>query len=694
MPPQSHRINNIYPLPQYLTMFKPVYEKVRKEISGEIAFNHVAEISTHHRIQASPGLRDAVNYAVDALKGYGLQAKVHAYPANGRDYSWSSLMFKEWSCDDAQLTLIQPEKEAQFLARYDAAKLSVIQRSTPTPKGGVEAEVVVLENGEEDKDYKGKEVEGRMVLTDGDAQRVHEMAVERRGALGIIYYGTWVREPDLPEGELDDALKYTSFWWAGDEAPGFGFVLTPRKGRWLKKLVEKSKEPVTVHAVVDSGLYEGSIENAVATIPGETKEEVVVIAHICHPQPSCNDNASGTAAAMEAARALQALISSGKLPKPRRTIRFTLVPEMAGSYAYLAEREKDIPGMVAALNLDMVGERQDVCGGPLIVERTPEAAPSYVNALMEAIYDEVKVEAKNLGGSASYALFKHAVTPFSGGSDHYVYSDPTVGVPCPMVIQWPDKFWHTSYDTLDKVDPEMLRKVALMTATYAYSIANAGPWDAVWLANEVATKEKGALIEKTQAEVTLAIGDAENLEKTLAATLKSLKEKTGYRVGRCVEAVKSVKRLAPGDPTVEKTVEALVSDIKATGKTQRQLARKAIKDYAETAGISPLPRAPQRRLKKLEREAAGIIPRRLYRGPVSIRPWLRKMTQEERDAFRKLGKDHPEGRSLGTLAMYWTDGERSLHEISRLVELEAGKTDIEYLLGYIRFLVKMGLVGL
>jgi hypothetical protein len=44
-------------------MFKRVYEELGREVSGEIAFNHIAEVSRHHRIQVSPGIRDAVNYA-------------------------------------------------------------------------------------------------------------------------------------------------------------------------------------------------------------------------------------------------------------------------------------------------------------------------------------------------------------------------------------------------------------------------------------------------------------------------------------------------------------------------------------------------------------------------------------------------------------------------------------------------------
>ena len=188
-------------------MFRQVFEKLKDEVSGEIAYNYVAEISRHHRIQASPGLRDAARFAVETWKAAGIDADIHSYPADGKGFAWSSLMFKEWDCFDAELRLVEPADKARFLARWSEAKLSLIQRSHPTPPDGVEAEVVYVGKGEEQKDYKGLDVAGRMVLTDGDVTRVHQLAVEERGALGLIYYGTWVREPDLPEGELDDALK-------------------------------------------------------------------------------------------------------------------------------------------------------------------------------------------------------------------------------------------------------------------------------------------------------------------------------------------------------------------------------------------------------------------------------------------------------------------------------------------------------
>jgi aminopeptidase-like protein len=670
-------------------MFKSVFEELEMEVSGEIAFNHVAEITRYHRIQVSPGIRAAVNYTSETLREYGLSVEVRRYKSDGKALAWSSPMFKEWSCEDAELRLIEPASEARFLARFTENKMSIIQRSLPISKQGIEAEVVVLRNGESDTDYKGLDLRGKVVLTDGDISRIRELAVEKHGAIGILYDGMWVREPSLKEGELDDALKYTSFWWYGDDKPCWGFVLTPRTGRWLRRLVEKSKTPIKVSARVDSKLYPGEMENCVATIPGGSREMVVVVAHICHPQPSANDNASGSGAAMEAARALQRLIATGKFAKPRRSIVFTLVPEMSGTYPYLAENESRIPDMVAALNLDMVGENQNLCGGPLIVERTPESCPSYVNSLMESIYDSVKSEAKNLGGTASYALFKHAVTPFSGGSDHYVYSDPTVGVACPMMIQWPDKFYHTSADTIDKVDPEMLRKVALMTATYAYFIANAGIQEALWVASETASREKRTTLKRIQDIVTATSnGDIDSTSEAL----RRLRDRVEYWIDRSIEAVRSVKRLEPNDKRLNLAVEDLVAELETTTKSERQRAEATIRQMAEAKQWSLKPK--KRRLTQLEKEASNIVPVRKYRGPVSTRHWVGKLSAEEREDFYQFGKAHKEASGLETLAVYWSDGKRSLLEVASLVEQESGRHDLVYILGYFRFLERMGLIVL
>ncbi|MCD6264160.1 hypothetical protein J7L60_07135, partial [Candidatus Bathyarchaeota archaeon] len=69
---------------------------------------------------------------------------------------------------------------------------------------------------------------GRMVMTNGDVRRVHSLAVEKHGAIGIIYDGMRAFPPVRRPHDLDDALQYTSFWWTKGMKPCFGFVLSPR----------------------------------------------------------------------------------------------------------------------------------------------------------------------------------------------------------------------------------------------------------------------------------------------------------------------------------------------------------------------------------------------------------------------------------------------------------------------------------
>lgn len=676
-------------------MFKRVLERLEGEISGESALNLVYDLSRYHRIQGSPGLRAAVTSAAEALSGYGLEAEVMRYPADGKTYYWSNLMFKEWSCRDAELRLIELREEARVLARWSDSKFTLIQRSHPTPPSGLEAELVVLEEGEEESEYEGLDVEGKVVLARGDISRVYELAVERRGAIGIIFDGMRIFPPVRKEGDLDDALQYTSFWWTGDEKPAFGFVLSPRKGRWLRGLAKertRKGETLKVWAKVESQFYDGTMENVVASIKGEIDEEVLLVAHICHPQPSSNDNASGCAAVMEAARALQRLITRGELPRPKRSIRFMLMPEMTGTYAWLAEDEGRIGRIVAALNLDMVGENQNLCGGPLIIERPPMAMPSYTDTLLEAILDMIKVEGRNLAGTAGYPLFKYAVTPFSGGSDHYILSDPSVGIPCPMIIQWPDRFYHTSYDTPDKVDPEMLRKVALMAATYAYFIANAGLEEAIWLLGETVTRRKMEIASNIRNQTNKIIDELEkdDPENTALQGLKVLEDGAKFLLDRGVEVVKSIRRLLEENSTYKALEEKYISDLEEFTEEETYLAKLTIEEYLKQKGMKPT--LKKKVLNENEKDAAKRIPKRIYKGPPSTRSWIGRLSREDRDALWRLEKEHRENRILGTLALYWTDGRRSLSEIADLVERETGKRDINYLLEYFGLIEKMGLI--
>jgi aminopeptidase YwaD len=669
--------------------FQRVFQRIWQICSGEAAWQTVADLSRLHRIQASPGHRRAATMLHRQLTSAGLAAEILSYPADEHTRFWAYRSFQEWDCQEATLELVAPQEQAGILADFRACPISLIQRSAPFEG---EVDVLLLEDGEKEGDYEGRDIAGKVVLTRGDLRRVWQLAVQERGAVGILFDGMRVVPPVRPEGDLADVRQYTSFWWQPGDTHCFGFVLTPGQGRSLRRLLGESQEPVHVRARVVSALYDGGLEVVSAAIPGESRDEIVVVAHLCHPQPSANDNASGAAAALEAARTLQTLIQEEGL-RLRRTIRFLWLPELTGSVAYLAGREGDLERLVAGLNLDMVGEDQNQTGSSWLIERPPDAAASFAPDLLIWLRDQMPGLKGMVDVAAShthlgtYPLYRQAEVPFSGGSDHLALSDPTVGVPTPMIIQWPDRFYHTSADTPDRTDPHSLARAGALAAAYACWLATAGVEETRWLGYQMVARYKAHIAAVTQAAVTEALVAAEGPE--LARQAQALDRRLSYLVERQKAALATLERLEP--------VGCLVEDLQAevARVTQQELswAQGLLDLHAASLGLAGLPTVPEVEPSDQEREAAGLAPRRQVRGPVPLGMELSDLDAADQEAWRRLteerkGVEH----TLTTLALYWADGRRSVLDIVGLVEMEAGVRDVELLLAFFRLLEKAGRV--
>jgi len=384
-----------------------------------------------------------------------------------------------------------------------------------------------------------------------------------------------------------------------------------------------------------------------------------------------NDNASGAAAVMEAARALHTLIASGALPTPRRGIRFLWMPEMTGTYAYLAAHEADLPRTVAGLNLDMVGEDQDQTGSSWLLIRGSDALPSFAEPLLEALREGYFGQAHSFSGQGDFPLFRHAVVPFSNGSDHYILGDPSVGIPSPMLIQWPDRFYHTTADTLEKVAPQSLARSSALAATYAYFVAGAGAPEVAWLAREMTYRFEIRLARKLQSATTAALGGA-------APAGPAWERIVAFRSDRQAAALESLKRLDPGfDPQPWRTASATIA-ADAWARSRDVLDDWRVKD-----------------VPALTEQDAMRVPVRRYRGPISLRPHLRHLPPEQRDAARAMLRRHGAFTDLpADVALYWTDGKRTLAEILDLTELETHVRDPEGLLEYFKLLARLELIEL
>lgn len=669
-------------------MFHQILSAISEQFSGEAAKAQVAEIARFHRVQASPGFRQAAAFVHGALEKAGIAVETLSFAGDGKTFYWSQLVPPEWDAEEAELWLLASGEKRERLADYRECKISVIQRSDPTPPGGVEADLVVLCDGTEEAHYVGKDVAGKIVLTDSsEIRRVRELAVDMYGALGIVYDGLADAPPIRTRIDLPDARQTVSFWPDGSEPkPCWGFTLTPRQGDHLRRQCREAHagSPVRLWARVNSRFVpDGHMEVVSATIPGETDEEVWVVAHLCHPQPSANDNASGAGAALELARTIRSLIASGRLPTPRRTLRFLWLAEMTGTFAFLATHPQEMGRAIAAINLDMVGQDQNQCGSSFLVERLPRAMPSFADDLIVRIQEEQARGSRSHSGQGEFALFRHAVTPFSSGSDHYILSDPTVGIPCPMIIQWPDRYYHTSLDSVDRVSPVSLHLAGALGGTYAFFLANAGPLQAEWLGREMLARFKSNTVRAVQEAYTQALeserarmGDQDR---------RNLLRRLEWELRWETAALASLVRLAEG-----LNVAALQAAARSFVQSETASISGSLADRSGAPDAAPEVPGPD---ADWVREAAGIVPVRTMRGPAVLLGHLPKLSQAERDEWLAFARSHRALlKVLPDLALYWCDGKRTLLQIVDEVDMETGQRAGSELVRYFRLLRRLGLV--
>ncbi len=471
---------------------------VKEELSGNIAKSYVARISSFHRVQASTMFHEAAEYVKCELLKIGLKdAVIEQFPADGAKKYWTHISPMGWTVKNAELRLLEPEEE--LLASYLDTPQSLHTYSNATPREGVTAELVDVGAGTKPADYDGKDVKGKFVLATGKAKSVHEQAVYKRGAAGVITDTVTLEMPKIRESlDIPDAHAYQSIWPTAEDLDKvtFGFSLSKRQGNRLRTLLKHGKT-VKLNAKVDAHLFSGNLDVVTATIPGSSKsnEEVFLVAHLCHPKPSANDNASGSGLLLEIARTINVLIESGRIKRQARTIRFLWVPETYGSVSYLCSHE-DLPlKMVAGINLDMVGQNQELCKSTLNLDRTPDSLPSYLNDIVFRFMEESVKEFDKPSPFGSSSTFRFATGAFSGGSDHAEFTDSTISIPCVMLLQWPDLYYHTSMDTIDKVSEDSLRRVGWITANAALTLADATFETAFQLASDTASRGIGRIEE-------------------------------------------------------------------------------------------------------------------------------------------------------------------------------------------------------
>ncbi len=675
------------------TMVPPaVLEAIATELSGARAFNNVVEIAGYEYD------RKAEEYAGTYRESLAVDRLAREYGFSDVQITRLPVPFDQWDAEDAELWVTAPGRRR--VSRYldHPAMLAYGSRTSE-----VEAELVWVGRGLREADYAGRDVRGKVVLTDGAPGPVHELAVRELGAAGVVsfvnQYGFGIDRPDqLPQVRLANAFDESL-----DEGTTFAIVLSHRQGMELLELVQ-TQDSVTVHVTAKTTRHPADDEVVEAWIPGDgtTDDEVVIVAHLFErlAKQGANDDISGCGAALELGRTWIKLIEEGVLPRPKRAVHFLWVPEIIYAREYWKQHPDIAKNAVAMTSMDIVGSDQTINRNEMRVLLTPYSLPSFLNELyiqfMRWMEDTQTIKFHNLrsednsGRYLQYPIvdpqgsqdpFHIRIMKHAGGSDHLPFLRSNPRVPGVHYMNWPDVHYHTSEDLTKYLDPTQLKRAAMITMCVSLVMANATPEDALLLAGLTA----GHAAERIGDDLTRA------MEGLRAAAAQEPADPDGlqmaYKEGlvlvrqahrREFAAVRSNVRLMSGDADGLASLERIAESVGATEDLDVARLQAVYRAVASRRG-QPVVLTPA--LTSDEAAAATLYPR-----PTADDPYV---------DFGMPGQPsmHPGQRQYALYdeeARNFADGTRSILEVRDAISAELGPVEVRTVTDFFRALEALG----
>jgi len=650
-------------------------DEIIGEASGETAWNTIMETGGYNKDRLAEeyaGTFYESQYIYDQLKHYGLPgAEIVRFPAG---QSWNGIKGELWE--------VKPLR--QKLASY---KDMTAMLASGSSSADVKADLVWVGRGTK-QEIESAEVEGKIVVTEGSISTVHNLACGEKGALGVIAISTSriSRDPlQIPWRGI-----YSRRGASGQEAPEvkFGFLLPFREGELLKNRLLRN-EKITVHAQVEAKMEDYEYQDVICHIPGTDPNagEVILSAHLFEGivKQGANDNKSGS---------VHTLIEEGRLPRPKRTIRFLWGPEFSGTGPWVRENKEIMEKTLCNINMDMVGISLSKTPTYFNLMRTTYGNAHYINDVMENYYRYVGEGNKDriqnrsslsrlfriVAPTGTDEPFYYSIETHYGASDHEIFNDWGVGVPGIMMITWPDPWYHTSSDRVDKTDPTQMKRIAIIGAAGAYTVASADDDMAVKIAGEVASNG------------TRRLG-LEILNKATAEDLGKAYKKAWIQVSTAVtnekDTLGAVLELATDKAEVGSYVAKMQKTIDAVGAAHTEALKAHMETVSKKLGVKPV----KVEWTELEKKAAKMIPKptakvkeKGYRG---YQEFIRNVSKEE-------SKKYPYGRGdIGSTSelQCLIDGKRSVLDIKNMLDAQYSReSKLQSVINYIQILKLAGLV--
>jgi len=662
---------------------KDLWKAFLNEYSAETVAKHIKELSQFHRISGgSSGYIKAAKYVAEemrSLEAYKVEMKKHVADGEKIHLKWRSM--PGWDIQEAELWL---ENTGELITRFSDVPVSVFVYSNGADVTG---QAVYVGRGDRDQDYQGTHVKDKIVLATGDGNRVHQEAVIERGALGVVVGppGTDPERLGYPNLVLLHRLRSNK---SLREKTTFGFSVSQLQFQKIMRQIDRG-DKVRLHAKVKARQYDTESVTVSALLKGSEfpQKEIIFSAHLDHYNPGANDNCSGSASLLEIARTLKALMDRRIIERPKRSIRFLWVEEMHGFAGYLARDECLGQRGIAGINLDMVGEDLYKTRSILTLIRTPFSNPSFIGDVMEHMIkyvDSIRV----ISPSGSSQQFNYRILGFKGGSDHFMLSDPTIGIPAVDIGHSGDFLHHTHLDNLRKIDTTELKRVGIISLAAGHFLADSGEEEVFRLSAEVGAQGMKRIAEKTKIHMDDLYRSSlkEDAKLQLARYLEEAKIFTDVLVEKEIKALCSVEELL-SCPRHSKLTDAMMDSLESVGLIQKQNLQCFYDILCKMNRINPLPFT----LTSEELNMKEIVPRRLFKGPIS-QYYFEDLMGEEIQWYQDYSRIDPNWINRRTEIINFIDGERNLLDIYYAVSTEYGRSPLFFYEKFINDLKKHGLI--
>jgi hypothetical protein len=330
-------------------------------------------------------------------------------PSNERSAAYLSAFFKKHGLEVA--TAEDPPALAHWENAWSVALEDGVRIESAWPlgfsasTGGVrEGTLLLVEDLA--KATPGPEWKGRVIYTPGDVGRAYGAIVTS----GHLPAAILTSAPNDPTRYIDWARITSLPANASNPVPAFAVSFVD--GRSLAAAARAER---TIRVSLEATIREGRGKTVIATLRGEDSNAYfLVCAHGDSDAggPGADDNASGVATVMEIARVYATLVRSGKVPRPKFSIRFAVWgAEYRSARTFIQSEGANLKNLKGVLNFDETGTG---------AERDAIYFESNEIPWNETLLRTLESVAADYAGRAGFWT-EYTTNPSQGGTDSYAF---------------------------------------------------------------------------------------------------------------------------------------------------------------------------------------------------------------------------------------------------------------------------------